>query len=258
MLSPRLKADDLEFDGISHGFFTREGGVSAGKFASLNCGFGSGDETENVARNRAIVAETLGCGRDGAVMTPHQHHSADVAVVTEAYRHDEAPKADAVVTTVPKLTIGVLSADCAPVLFADPVAKIVGAAHAGWRGAVGGVLAATVAEMGRLGAEPGRMTAVVGPAIGQRNYEVGPEFRDEFLSLDQGFERFFVQYEAGGRPHFDLAGFAVSRLEAAGVGHVAALPHCTYENESLFFSYRRNCHRSIDDYGRQISAICIN
>lgn len=257
MPKPILKSDALDMKGISHGFFTKEGGVSSGIYSSLNCGFGSGDETSKVWKNREIVAELLNA-KTCPVLTPYQHHSGDVIEAIKPWRPGKAPKADAIVTKIPKLVIGVLTADCAPVLFCDPEAKLIGCAHAGWRGALSGVLEATVEAMVSIGATLPNISAVVGPTIGAANYEVGAEFHKEFIGHDEGYERFFKRPTEDAKHHFDLPGFAISRLEATGIGNVSALTTCTYENESLFYSYRRNSHQNIADYGRQISAITIN
>lgn len=254
-------------EGIRHGFYTRVGGVSTGVYSSLNCGFGSDDERANVAENRRLIAhdlfdgeliESVNSSPSPLIMTPYQHHSADAVIVNGPWQPADAPKADAVVTNKPGLVIGILTADCAPVLFADPVAHVVGAAHAGWRGAVGGVLEATIEAMEQLGAVRERLTAVVGPTISLENYEVGPEFKADFLSKNPEYSAFFSELAAGERPHFDLPNFAKHRLIAAGIGTADAISHCTYGDESLFFSYRRNCHQNIADYGRHISAIGLN
>ena len=253
----RIEDDNLSLQGVSHGFFTNRGGVSGDIYASLNCGFGSNDEASNVLQNRSIVAETLGV--PGArVNTPYQTHSSDVVTTSDGWGPEAAPKADAVVTNTPNIVIGVLTADCAPVLFVDPVNKVVAAAHAGWRGAVGGVLQNTVEAMRSLGAQRRHIVAAVGPCIGVKNYEVGPEFYDQFLSIDPDYNSYFILNEETGKHHFDLRGFAVSRLEDIGVQKAIATPFCTYEDQTQFFSYRRNTHNSVADYGRQVSAIVIN
>ena len=181
-----------------------------------------------------------------------------MVVTHEGWGPDAAPKADAVVTNTPNIVIGVLTADCAPVLFVDPINKIVAAAHSGWRGAIGGVLENTVETMRSLGAQRRHIVAVVGPCIGQKNYEVGCEFYDQFMTVDQEYSSFFSPNEKTNNLHFDLSGFAVSRLEKIGVKKAIATPYCTYEDETQFFSYRRNTHNSMADYGRQVSAIVIN
>lgn len=245
--------------GIRHGFFTREGGVSEGIYASLNCGHGSSDATEAVSENRRRVAEALGVTRPSpeAVLTVHQIHSAVAVVADGPIPRAQLPKADAVATRTPGLVVAALAADCAPVLFADPQAKVVAAAHAGWRGAVGGVTDAAIAAMERLGADRKRIVAVVGPCINQPAYEVGPEFETAFVERDPSWSRYFVRPVTGGRPHFDLPGFVADRLRAAGLAEVAQCSPCTYAHDSRFFSFRRTTHRSEPDYGRHISAIVV-
>lgn len=237
--------------GIRHGFFTRKGGASSGVFKGLNCGHGSSDQAEAVSLNRARVAAAMEAPPE-ALVGVHQVHSADVATVTGPL---EAPvRADALVTAVPGLVLTVLTADCQPVLFADAQAGVIGAAHAGWRGALDGVLEATVAAMEALGADRANITAVIGPCISQRAYEVGHDFMENFLTEDETYGRFFSGGPAG-KPLFDLPAFGLHRLRAAGVGHVEWTRHCTYSDPELFFSYRRTTHLGEEDYGRLISAI---
>lgn len=238
--------------GVRHGFFTRRGGASSGIYAGLNCGPGSSDQREAVGLNRSRVAQAMNVA-PAALLSLHQVHSARVVLV-EGEGWIERPQADAMVTVTPGLALGVLTADCAPVLFADAAAGVVGAAHAGWRGAFDGVLEETVAAMVGLGARSGHIHAAVGPTISQRAYEVGPEFFDTFLSEDIEYERFFSGGH-GDRMHFDLPGFALHRLRAAGVGHAEWNGHCTYSNPALFFSFRRSVHEKQADYGRLISTI---
>lgn len=238
---------------LSHGFFGRGGGASSGIFAGLNCGTGSSDQAEAVAINRARVAGALGVAAE-ALVTVHQVHSADAVVVERAPGTAERPRADAMVTATPGLALAVLSADCQPVLFADAEAGVIGAAHAGWKGALAGVLEATVAAMEGLGAERARIVAAIGPTISQRAYEVGPEFLDEFLADDPDNARFFANGEAG-RYLFDLPGFGLQRLRAAGVAEASWTRHCTYSDPERFYSYRRSLHRGEADYGRLISVI---
>ncbi|MBD0865754.1 MAG: peptidoglycan editing factor PgeF [Rhodobacteraceae bacterium] len=234
-----------------HGFFTRRGGVSSGIFAGLNCGYGSSDRAEAVALNRAQAAAALGGGIQD-LMAVHQIHSADV--VTVKATSSERPRADGLVTDVPGILLSVLAADCQPVLFADPEAQVVGAAHAGWSGALAGVLDATLDAMDRLGADRSRVRAVIGPSVSQLAYEVGPEFLDMFLADDPENTRFFVG-GVGNRIHFDLPGYGLHRLRAAGVGMAEWTCHCTYSDPDRFFSYRRSTHAGEADYGRLISAI---
>lgn len=236
---------------VTHGFFSRKGGASSGIFQGLNCGQGSTDLSEAVAMNRERVAHSLGL-EPRALIGVHQIHSPDVETVTDIW--DKPPKADALVTDRPGLALSVLTADCQPVLFADAQAGVIGAAHAGWRGALTGILGNTVKAMTRLGAKPERITAVIGPTISQRAYEVGPEFMDSFLAEDPGFDQFFAG-GAGDRLHFDLPGFGLHMLRAAGVGHAAWTGHCTFSDAERFFSFRRATHRHEADYGRLISAI---
>lgn len=234
-----------------HGFFTRKGGASSGIFAGLNCGPGSSDLAEIVAINRSRAADLLQVAPDH-LLTLHQVHSATALPVTAPFA--ERPQADAMVTATPGLALAVLTADCQPVLFADAAAGVIGAAHAGWRGARDGVLEATVDAMEQLGARRGRIAAVIGPTISQAAYEVGHDFMQGFLDDDPGNARFFAGGPAG-KPMFDLPGYGLHRLRAAGVGHAAWTGHCTYRDPERFFSFRRTTHLGEADYGRLISAI---
>src|SRR5262249_5159096 len=250
-----LIADCLaDLSGTAHGFFTRRGGVSRDGYASLNCGLGSKDDPAAVHENRARIAAFLGA--DGLI-TAHQVHSATAVVAAQAWHHLHRPRADAIVTARPGLAVAVLTADCAPVLFADPVARIVAAAHAGWRGALGGVLEATLSTLEELGGRRERVRAAVGPCIGQAAYEVGFEFEAEFLGKDAANGRFFSRPAPAARPHFDLAGYCQQRLLQAGVGTVRTLATCTHERADEFFSYRRSRAQQEADYGRPISAIVL-
>ena len=242
-------------DGIRHGFFTRQGGVSKGVYGSLNCGLGSGDDAENVRRNRALVAETLGVPHE-RLLTLYQIHSATAVIVDQRWNSDVA-EADALVTRTPGLAIGALTADCAPVLFCDPEARVIAAAHAGWRGALLGIVEATVASMEELSAKPERMVAVIGPTISQRAYEVGSDYVERFLAEEPESSSFFMTDDSSGEPHFDLAGYVAERLARAGVGTVSDLGLCTYCDETRLFSYRRSQHHGEEDSGRQISAIVL-
>lgn len=250
-----IEAEALMADGLRHGFFTRRGGVSDGLYDSLNIGLGSQDDRARVLENRARVAEKLAVPRD-CLALPYQHHSPDAVVVEAAWRPGAAPKADAVVSRAAGLAVGVSTADCGPVLFAEPQARIIAAAHAGWRGALGGVLASAVAAMEQLGASRRRIVAVLGPTISQPCYEVGPELRAAFLERDPANHRFF-ELGADDRFQFDLPGYIVDRLAAEGLGHVAQVARCTYSEEDQFFSYRRATHRGEPDYGRLVSAIAL-
>jgi YfiH family protein len=248
------RLDAARRSGIRHGFFTRKGGVSSGIYAGLNVGAGSGDDRASVAENRARVARWMGVAPD-ALVSVHQIHSLDALVVTGPWGA-ERPKADAMVTATPGIAIGVLAADCGPVLFADPQARVVGAAHAGWKGALTGVLESTVAAMEGLGAKRSNIVAELGPSISGRNYEVGPEFVARFAEASPGNGRYFKPSPRPGHAWFDLNRYTVDRLNAAGV-KADFLDRCTYADEEDFYSYRRATHRGEPDYGRQISAIVL-
>jgi len=234
-----------------HGFFTRKGGASSGIFAGLNCGTGSSDQAEIVAINRARVAEAMGVAPE-ALVTVHQVHSARAIPVSGPL--SERPEADALVTATPGVLLAVLTADCQPVLFHDPKAQVVGAAHAGWRGAVDGVLEATVEAMEALGACRADIRAVIGPTISQAAYEVGPEFFDRFRDEGPETTRFFANGQRD-RLLFDLPGYGLWRLREAGVGHAEWTGHCTYRDAARFYSFRRTTHAGEADYGRLISTI---
>ncbi len=236
-----------------HGFFTRRGGASSGVFEGLNCGQGSSDQAEIVAINRARVADAMGVELP-ALMTLHQTHSSDVVTVTAPLPRPR-PKADALVTNRPGLALAVLTADCQPVLFSDPDAGVIGAAHAGWRGARDGVLEATVDAMESLGARRDGIRAVIGPSISQRAYEVGPEFFDDFMQDDPENARFFAGGD-GDRLHFDLPAYGLHRMRRAGIA-AEWTRHCTYSDPERFYSYRRATHLKEADYGRLISVIRI-
>jgi YfiH family protein len=242
--------DDLLAD-TKHGFFARQGGASSGVYAGLNCGFGSSDQHEIVAINRDRVANAMGVASHHLVGV-HQVHSPDVITVTEPT--SDKPQADALVTNVPGIALSILTADCQPVLFADPLAKVVGAAHAGWKGALDGVLENTLDAMEALGAARENINAVIGPSISQGAYEVGPEFLDDFLAADPLYARFFAQGQ-GDRMQFDLPAFGLMRLRGACVGEAAWTRHCTYTDQKRFYSYRRSVHHKEADYGRLIAAI---
>jgi YfiH family protein len=244
-----LTADSLS--PLRHGFFTRRGGASSGVFSGLNCGPGSSDQSEIVQINRSRVADAMGVAADHLI-TVHQVHSAEVVTVTGPM--GTRPRADAMVTNVPGVALAVLTADCQPVLFADVGNGVIGAAHAGWRGALDGVLEATVAGMEGLGADRRRIKAVIGPSISQAAYEVGPEFIDAFLAEDPDNARFFAN-GAGGRYQFDLPGFGLHRLRQSGIGQAEWTRHCTYGDPERFYSYRRTTHAGEADYGRLISVI---
>jgi YfiH family protein len=236
---------------VRHGFFTRKGGASSGIFQGLNCGPGSSDLSDAVAINRARVAAALGVP-PASLQTLHQIHSPDVVTLTEPLA--TPAQADAMVTATPGLALGILTADCQPVLLADAHAGVIGAAHAGWRGVKDGVLEATVAAMEALGARSASISAVIGPCISQTAYEVGPDFMEAFLDDNPDHARFFINGSTG-RPLFNLPAFGLDRLRAAGVGHAEWTRHCTYADAARFFSYRRTTHRAEADYGRLISVI---
>lgn len=237
---------------LRHGFFTRKGGASSGIFSGLNCGPGSSDLSEVVAINRGRVAQAMGVPPEQLVSV-HQVHSPDVVHVTGPLA-EPRPRADAMVTATPGLVLAVLTADCQPVLFADAAAGVIGAAHAGWRGAKDGVLEATLDAMEDLGAERARIVAVIGPTISQAAYEVGPEFVESFIDDNREAARFFASGK-GDRALFDLPAYSLWRLRAAGIGHAEWTRHCTYQDESRFYSYRRTTHQGEADYGRLISCI---
>ncbi len=256
MIQPpaHLRASNLSaLPGIAHGFFGRDGGVSSGIYASLNCGLGSNDRRAKVLENRGRVAKALG-GRQ--VVTLYQAHTPTALVIDEPVAPNEVPKADAVVTATPGLVVGALAADCTPVLMADAQAKVVAAVHAGWRGAVAGVLEAAIGAMQAIGADKRRIRAAIGPCISQAAYEVGPEFEAELLKLDPGNARFFALPPGKTRVHFDLPAYVTARLVNAGVADVELQSPCTTQGES-YFSYRRSQQRREPDYGRQISAIVV-
>jgi polyphenol oxidase len=248
--SPALAA----FPHVRHAFFTREGGVSQGAYASLNGGQGSKDDPAHVAENRRRMAAAL---ESSALVTAYQTHSAAAVVATVPWTREDAPRADAIVTNTPNLAIGVTIADCGPLLFADGNAGIIGAAHAGWRGALDGIVEATVAKMEEHGARRENIAAAIGPLIRQTSYEVGPEFVARFRAADASFEKFFARATRDGHARFDLPGFIALRLEQAGVGTVHDLGLDTYADENRFFSYRRATHRGEPDYGRLVAAIAL-
>jgi YfiH family protein len=255
-LSPIEARCFKEAPDIAHGFFTRAGGASRGLYASLNCGVGSKDDRSLVLENRGRIAAHLGTSRE-RLLTCFQTHSADTAVVTRPWTLGDMPRADAMVTRERGIGLGVLAADCAPVLFADREAGVIGAAHAGWRGALGGILESTIAAMEGLGARRERIRAALGPCIGPEAYEVGPEFEMKFLADTPGNARFFHRSVAAARPRFDLPAYVLSRLGQSGLGTVEPVTQCTYMNEASFFSFRRTTHRQEPGYGRQISAIVL-
>jgi polyphenol oxidase len=247
-----LKAGSLAGPQIDHGFFGRPGGVSTGLYAGLNCGPGSGDDRAAVTENRRRAMAALG---DATLVTLYQVHSAEAVIVTAPW--EESPHADAMATDVPGIALGILTADCAPVLLADTEAGVIGAAHAGWKGALGGVTDSVIAAMERLGAHRSRIAAAVGPCIAQVSYEVDNAFRDRFVTAHVDNAVFFTAGARRGRFHFDLEAYVVNRLTLAGVSDVAALHADTYADADAFFSFRRATHRGETDYGRNLSAIVL-
>jgi YfiH family protein len=241
--------------GVRHGFLGRRGGISEGVCSGLNVGLGSGDDRAAIAENRRRAVEAVAPG--AALVTLHQIHSADALRVTAPWPDDARPRADAMVTDRPGLVLGILTADCAPILLADPAAGVVGAAHAGWKGALGGVVESTVAAMASLGADRARIAAAIGPCIARRSYEVDEVFLRRFAEADPENERFFSDAARPDRRRFDLEAYVLSHLAAAGLNRVQALGEDTYAQPDRFFSYRRATHRGEPDYGRQISLIAL-
>jgi YfiH family protein len=241
-------------DGVPHGFFGRSGGVSTGAVAGLNCGLGSGDDPKAVETNRRMAADAILSG--APLASVYQIHSPAAVIVTAAASYSERPQADALVTDRPGLLLGIVTADCAPVLLADAEAGVVGAAHAGWRGALAGVTDQAIAAMISLGARIDRIAAAVGPCIARASYEVDDSFAERLLADDLANERFFAEGQ-GGKPHFDLEAYVAARLAAAGVGRIETVGLDTYALEDRFYSYRRATHRIEPTYGRQLSLIGI-
>ena len=251
-----LHAPALALPGVVHSFFTRRGGASGGVYASLNGGVGSRDEPEAVRENRARMAAALGVAPD-RLAVPYQVHSSDVIALTEPFAAEGRPRCDGLVTATPGLALGVTGADCGMILFADPEARVIGAAHAGWKGALVGVVEATVAAMARLGAAPKAIRAALGPCIAQVSYEVGPEFVAAFAAADAGAGRFFAPSVNLERAMFDLHGYIGERAARAGVGLFEDLSLDTYADDERFFSFRRATHRKEPDYGRLVAAIVL-
>jgi YfiH family protein len=241
--------------GLRHAFFTREGGVSGGIYEGLNGGLGSNDDPAHVAENRRRMAERMEVA-PGHFLTVHQIHSPDAVVATGPWQGEARPRADAIVTRTEGIAIGITAADCGPILFADPAARVIGAAHAGWKGALTGVLESTIDAMEKLGADRGGMVAAIGPLIRQHSYEVGGEFVERFLDADANNATFFIPSVRSGHAMFDLAGFIRMRLENAGVLMIDDIGIDTYADER-FYSYRRSVHRKEADYGRHVHAIAL-
>jgi purine-nucleoside/S-methyl-5'-thioadenosine phosphorylase / adenosine deaminase len=252
----KIEAGSLTLTGIRHAFFTRAGGVSTGFYASLNGGVGSRDESGKVVENRARMAAALGV-EPRRLLTAYQSHSPKVVVAEAPWTTEGRPQADAIVTRMRALAIGVTTADCGPVLLADPRAGVIGAAHAGWRGALTGILEATIAAMERLGAARGQIRAAIGPMIRQESYEVGPDLVARFRAEDPASSRFFDPAKREGHAMFDLGGYIAARLQRARIAEVEDLGLCTYADPDRFFSYRRTTHRGEADYGRHVNAIAL-
>ncbi len=254
MTPSKLQHDALKLTNIAHGFFTRKGGASGGIYDSLNCGLGSSDDRDSVLKNRRAVAEALGVA-SGELLTVHQVHSGKAVVVDQPWEPGKGPEADALVTNKPGIALGILTADCVPILFADDKKGVIGAAHAGWKGAIGGVIEDTVRKMQELGAEPNDIVAVIGPCITGRSYEVSSEFLTPFINESPTNRRFFKETPRSDKFLFDLPEYVKEKLAKAGVGRIERLDRDTCLEEDTFFSYRRTCQRDEKDYGRQVSAI---
>ena len=254
MSIPHKTHNLLDHIGIAHGFFGREGGVSGGQYASLNVGQGSQDDPENVTENRARVAKAIGTS-EPHLLSLSQIHSTEVLIVDKPFA-GTPPKADGLVTKTPNLAISALAADCGPVLLCDPKAQVIGACHAGWRGALAGITTETLRAMESLGASRENIHAVLGPCISQDSYEVGHEYRDSFVAENESHDRFF-RLGPNQKPHFDLKRFILAKLRNDGVIHIDALPDCTYAQPEAYYSYRYNTHKDIGDYGRNISVIML-
>ncbi len=237
---------------INHGFFTKNGGVSEDIYASLNCGYGSGDDFAKVSENRRRVAEKMAGGK---LCTVHQIHSAAAIIVETPWEHKDAPQADALVTSKPNIILGILTADCLPILFADSKNHVIAAAHAGWKGAFSGIIETTLTKMYNLGAENSEIMATIGPSISKDSYEVGAEFFDNFIKQSPINSQFFIPQND--RYLFDLAAYAEHRLSQAGISQINIIAKDTYSNDNEFFSYRRSCKHSDPAYGRQISTIML-
>ena len=249
-----ITSDALQLPGIAHGFSTRQGGYSSGIFSSLNCGLGSGDDIALVTQNRAKVAGDMGVAPSHLV-SAYQVHSADVMIVDAPFV--ERPKVDGLVTNKRGLALGILTADCGPILFADPTAGVIGACHAGWKGALTGVTDSTVEAMESLGAERKNIIAVLGPTISQKAYEVGPEFPKPFLQHYKSHQKYFIPSVRNDHYMFDLPAYLIDHMQSFGVGLAVDLALCTYSDSELFFSYRRTTHIEEKDYGRLISTIAL-
>lgn len=255
-MKPVLSSALLKLGSIKHGFFTREGGNSSGIYTSLNCGRGSNDDRESVEKNRQEISGYFGISSH-RLISAHQVHSANVIEVTGAFPSEKIPKVDGLVTATPRLALGILTADCGPILFADEKARVIGACHSGWKGAIGGVIQNTIGKMEDLGARRSSITAVLGPVISQVAYEVGPEFKENFTAEARGNNSYFKSSSRAEHFMFDLETFIIDTLYRQDLRHIESVNICTYGDEDRFFSYRRTTHRSEPDYGRQLSAICL-
>lgn len=255
-MKPVLSSALLKLGSIKHGFFTREGGNSSGIYASLNCGRGSNDDPKAVEKNRQDISGYFGIASH-QLISPHQVHSANVIGVTEAFPSANIPRVDGLVTATPRLALGILTADCGPILFADEKSRVIGACHSGWKGAIGGVIQNTIGKMEDLGARRTSITAVLGPVISQEAYEVGPEFKENFITEATENKIYFRSSSRAEHFMFDLETFIIDILVQQELHHIESMNICTYGDEDRFFSYRRSTHRSEPDYGRQLSAICL-
>jgi len=242
---------------IQHAFFTRHGGKSTGLYTALNCGIGSNDNISSVLDNRAQAMKALNLSA-GSLVTCHQTHSSKRIVITKANRYATKHVGVGLVTSLPKVCLGILTADCSPILFSDEKNRVIGAAHAGWKGALHGILEATVNGMGSQGAEIDHIVCAIGPTIGPKSYEVGPEFKETFLDSDSTCNQFFAKSSRLGHYMFDLPSFIISRLSKIGINTVFNIDRDTYSDETSFYSYRRSSHKNEDDYGRLLSTIVIN
>ena len=249
-----IQSDILKNSQITHGFFTREGGVSTGLYTGLNCGAGSKDDPLAVIENKKRVCQKLGVQ---TLNTLYQIHSADVVLIDDKTDTETRVQADAMVTTTPGIALGILTADCVPILFSDPVNRVIGAAHSGWKGTLGNIAANVIDKMITLGANRDTISVAIGPAIQQASYEVGPEFPTPFEHKDKSFSQYFRPSVNDGHFQFDLTGFVRDRILSLDVKSVDLIDLDTYTHEQQFYSYRRMCHRKETDYGRQISAIAL-
>ena len=251
-----FQIEQFSGDGIRHAFFTRQGGMSSGIYQSLNCGTGSKDNKEVVLNNRAKAMAALSLASD-ALITCRQTHSSEAVTITNNNRNQSIYVGDGLITNIPKVALGILTADCSPVLFSDAKNSIIGAAHAGWKGAIGGILESTISGMRQQGAQINEISCAIGPTIGPLSYEVGPEFPEAFLETDSSNAKYFRPSKQKNHFMFDLPGFIASRLSKIGIEEIFQLGRDTYQDEKNFYSYRRSCHKGEEDYGRLLSTIVI-